>query len=499
MLLGMFEDYQAEPIKWAFNVFSLIDSFNGQWYEGFNGEMICVGGLQHNSAVIGGPHAGKTQLALFLQCRAINRYYNSTAQAMDTENTLNASRIINQSAQIHEGKPFTIMNQYSKGDPDARCEFIDGNKLYYDMWFDMLYKAAPQRDKQRGVKKHTMTYPVPDEGGKEVKRCHPHFCFNDSLTEAKTDTSDNKATKKGIDDSTAKTEFMDDGAIKGRALSKSPRLQILGDIYVMYTASLDEKVDIQMGGPPGAGGPKKKVGYIDPTLHLKKVSNQFLKVTTNIWWVKVPRPLYKGTSAADRVPKYPMDKSDIFEGNTDLEYQQVVIARAKAGPTGISFKLVKSQRHGVQPTLTELEFIKDWGKAEQYKDYGISSGGQYQHVMDLYPDVKWRYTTVRQLKDEDPRLEKAIELTAWLKSLYLAAKNDMALSNYASPKEIYENLKARGYDWNILLDTRSYWLPRELEAENKPYLSALDLIRMNAGLYHPKWYPVKETDLKKGE
>ena len=58
-----------------------------------------------------------------------------------------------------------------------------------------------------------------------------------------------------------------------------------------------------------------------------------------------------------------------------------------------------------------------------------------------------------------------------------------------TPDELYADIKALGYDWDRLLDTRGFWVFKEQEKEYETReLSTLDLLNMRKGLYHPKWY-----------
>ena len=53
-----------------------------------------------------------------------------------------------------------------------------------------------------------------------------------------------------------------------------------------------------------------------------------------------------------------------------------------------------------------------------------------------------------------------------------------------TPKELYEDIKKLGYDWNELLDTRGYWTLDQYK--NKvPFLSTVDLLKMRKGIYKP--------------
>ena len=64
---------------------------------------------------------------------------------------------------------------------------------------------------------------------------------------------------------------------------------------------------------------------------------------------------------------------------------------------------------------------------------------------------------------------------------------------WCTPLELYEDIKKLGYDWNVLLNTRGYWLINQYDKDATPYLHTVDLLKMRKGLYHPWWY--KKSDL----
>jgi len=54
---------------------------------------------------------------------------------------------------------------------------------------------------------------------------------------------------------------------------------------------------------------------------------------------------------------------------------------------------------------------------------------------------------------------------------------------------LYNDLKAIGYDWDVLLNTRYYWVPEDEEKDQEyPYLTGRDLLRRRKGLYIPYWF-----------
>ena len=65
-----------------------------------------------------------------------------------------------------------------------------------------------------------------------------------------------------------------------------------------------------------------------------------------------------------------------------------------------------------------------------------------------------------------------------------------------TPAELYEDLKKKGYDWNILLNTRGWWTI-ENDKHLIPFLSTRDLLNMRAGTYHPYWLEDDKKTIKK--
>jgi hypothetical protein len=65
-----------------------------------------------------------------------------------------------------------------------------------------------------------------------------------------------------------------------------------------------------------------------------------------------------------------------------------------------------------------------------------------------------------------------------------------------TPKELYEDLIKAGYEWDTLLNTRGWWTHELGEADELPFLSTMDLLRMRKGLYHPYWLEEDKKTLK---
>lgn len=475
-------DHRSLEVTCAFNTLPLIDHLTGQWTEGTDGEMILVGGFVHHTGVIAPANAGKTALALFMWTITANRYQCTTGHIYETEGTLPAKRVTDQSHRLKSGVPFDIA-AYAEDD-DPRFMMVDGTSLKLDAWADEMNKEKDERKKMRGVKKHEVTLPFQLNKVRGNKIVKPMIVFIDSATEAEP-SSTQKLTEEGMDSTKGQTSFMRDGWVKTKVYGTTMiSLNTQADIFVISTGSLDSFVD--MGAMPGQA-PKKTMGHLSNSERMKGLGTAYKKRTSNIWQFGQPKPLHKGTSSKDKVPKFPLNKDDIWLGNPDLEVVEIKNLRGKGGGSGSLFQLVRSQREGILPTETEFQFLSQWGQS--HKDYGFHSPGQYQYALDIYPDVSFRYTTLRETTNNDPLFRRAMELTFGMKMEFIAKQTVELFKYRCTPKELYDDIKALGYDWNILLNTRGYWLFKEEEDPSLPFLSIYDLLRMRVGEYRPKWYP----------
>jgi hypothetical protein len=106
------------------------------------------------------------------------------------------------------------------------------------------------------------------------------------------------------------------------------------------------------------------------------------------------------------------------------------------------------------------------------------------------PDYKVGRTTIRQALETDVKLRNAVRIMSEM----LQASNEwrfLPKEWLCTPKELYEDIKAKGYDWDELLNTRGYWTFDQY-THPVPFLSFIDLLKMRVGLYHPYWMESKK-------
>lgn len=181
--------------------------------------------------------------------------------------------------------------------------------------------------------------------------------------------------------------------------------------------------------------------------------------------------------------------------NKDLMIVDLVATRNKTGQSGTTFEIFISQTEGLLPVLTMFNYIKEQG------GYGLNVVGNNISFASVFlPDVKFGRTTVRTTIDTNYKLQRAIEIAAQMRQMEMLWSGlDPAL--HCKPEELYEDLKKAGYDWDILLGILDHTgCFRRRKANDKYYLSTMDLLRARAGLYEIYWYKdaVKNKTKSKG-
>jgi hypothetical protein len=265
---------------------------------------------------------------------------------------------------------------------------------------------------------------------------------------------------------------MRQGLQKSRFLMEVPGNATAAYDYVMLTAHIGTEFSMDPRNPP-----PKKLQHLKGGQKIKGAPEKFTFSTNNCWHCYNAAPFIdQGTKG----PAYPRSPTDDMVGDTDLNIVTIRQLRSKSGPSGMAIELVVSQQEGVLPSLSEFHYIKE------NERFGLE-GNVQNYVLALCPEIKLSRTTVRGKIDKHPELRRALNICAELCQITdLWHHMDQRL--LCTPKQLYDDLKARGYDWEILLNTRGYWVSQDKEAEEPPFLSTMDLLLMRAGIYVPYWY-----------
>jgi hypothetical protein len=289
---------------------------------------------------------------------------------------------------------------------------------------------------------------------------------------------------KDIDDSKTNTAFMKQGLFKTKFIGSLPRLGNNANLCFLTTAHIGEKIDMS-SGPAMYNRPTKKLQFMNQNDTIKSVSPKFFFLTNVAWYAHTARVL---KNQSTRLPEYPLTKDGASE--TELNIVKLTALRNKNGASGFTIELVVSQNEGVLSSVTEFHFIKNNDR------YGIDGSLTHYHL-DLLPDVNLSRTTIRTKINENNRLRRALNITSELLQLHIFKPELKAKGLLCTPKELYDDLIKLGYDWDMLLDTRGFWIPKQYDKKVIPYLSTIDLLKMRKQEYVPYWY--NEDKLNTGD
>lgn len=472
--MNMNNFFTSSPdIKPYLNIGCLFDIPTGRYHTGKNDESILNGGLAYFTGIGGRGNMFKSVLAHFMILRALDRYKQSAASVYDTETTLTIERLLQLAMTMDNVAGLDLVDI-------NRLNLTDNTVYTGNEWFAKFREFV--NEKKKNKKDFLLDTPFLDKKGNNFKTMIPSLFELDSLSMFTTDSVEAIYNKNEIGDSAANTDALRSSAAKNQMLMQIPSLTGSSNTYLVATAHVGDKHKLDPYAPD-----VKKLSFLKSGSTFKNVPEKFSFLTNNLWFCLSVSVLQNQSTKG---PEFPKDSSDVFKGDTDLQVLTIQNLRAKAGPTGLPYEIIISQREGVLVGLTEFNFIK------QYNRYGLG-GHDRSYYLELVPDVALQRTTVRGKIDELPRLRRALEITSemcQMKNLHFT----QALKYLAEPKEIYENLKSKGYDWDILLDTRGYWVFGD-DSNEKPFLSTLDILKMNKGEYHPYWYNKLAASLGKPE
>lgn len=459
----------TDPIRPFFNVGGGFDIPTGYYVTGIYGDSLLCGGIPHITGICGPGNSFKSTLSHFFKLRVLERYMPSLACDYDTEGTVNLTRIKTLAQQ-------NAPQMLADGGFDDPERYVLTNVEMYDGgdFFEAIKTALNERAKA-GKKIET---PFIDPRTKQPIGVFPPALVNVdsfSLFQTKNVLKMQEAAEIGTSDQNM--IFMRDGVAKTQMLSELPALTSRTGAQFFLTAHLGQQHSLDPRQPP-----EKKLAFLKADKKIKGVTEKFLFVTNNLWMCDKVQPLINDTTKA---PEFPRNSEDDMRGDTDLVMIRVTNLRPKSGAAGIPMEVIASQREGILPSLTEF-----WNIKRINKDYGFE-GNNRNYNLAILPEVSLSRTTVRGKIDSDPKLRRALEITSEM-CQFFNIYPDIDKSIACTPKQLYDDLKAMGYDWDQLLNTRAFWTFDHYNRKQpmKP-LTTLDLLNMRAKLYNPWWMTEK--------
>lgn len=469
----------AAPIKVMINIGAGLDIPTGTYIKGLHGEHILNGGLGMLTGVVGIGNNFKSTVLNYMMLSAASKMMangDTNINTYDTEINIQEWHLKQLTQRFPPFKKRDIL-------AEGVWTVTDKTIYYANEWYEVQKKYL--NEKRTNASKILVSTPFPSrEKGKLLLIPNPTFGGIDSFSEFETADVAEIQNKNELGDSGGNTIHMRQGLAKTRFLMEIPTLAGGSYHYMLMTAHIGKEV--QMASGPYAPPPVKKLQHLKHGDKLKGVTDKFTFLMSNCWQAFNAAPLInQGTKG----PEYPKNTDDNVSGDMDLNVVTLRQLRGKSGPTGIVLELIVSQSEGVLAELTEFHLIKSADR------YGIN-GTMQHYALDLYPDCKLSRTTIRGKIDSDPKLCRALNITAEMCQMKIFW-NDIDNVDLITPAQLYERLIRKGYDWDILLNTRGWWCLNN-DKYPIPFLSTKDLLCMarENDPYHPWWYPVAQADLK---
>lgn len=452
----------APFIRPELNCGCLTDLPTGRYHTGIHGESLLSGGLSLSEGTVAGPNHFKTTYMIERMLKALDRYDSSTGLFYCTELTGKQQRIrdLNYSHSVSSMANVDILSSE---------RFVYTDKAMYSgtKWHDKLMDITKFRASR--PKDEMVVTPFLDNFNQPISMLRPFINAMDSLSLFATDSVLKIQDAGSIGDSDRNTEPMRDALAKTQLLMEMPGFTAERGIHLMMTAHTGDVHQLDPRSPP-----RKKMIFMNNKIKIKNVPEKFLYLPANVWWIMGATMMLQD----DKTVEFPRNSDDDLKGDTDLVLTTLCNLRGKGGPSGLPFDLIFSQSEGLQVGLSEYYYLKDHGR------FGL--GGNLQNFyLDILPDVKLSRTKIRGKINDNPTLCRALEITSELCQMAHLWRH-LPRDFMCTPLDLFNDLKAMGYDWDQLLATRGWWTFNN-ETHPVPFLSTMDLLNMRAKKYKPYW------------
>lgn len=304
----------------------------------------------------------------------------------------------------------------------------------------------------------------------------PTILAMDSVTAARVKALDKEIESKdeGLGEKGRNMEGMHDGRAKTQMLAELPGLTARNSLYMLMTAHTGEDYQLDPNKPL-----RKRMQFMRQGLKFRGAGAQFMYIPNTSWLADGSQVLINQST---KEPEYP-EKDGIYNvRDADISVVEYVTIRNKGNESGFSLPLIFSQSEGFLPWLSEFHYVKINNR------FGLG-GNDRNYYYELMPEEKLGRTTVRDKLRRNEKLRTVAKWTADMCQMQFFDHSRWLELGQPDLAQLYTDIKERGYDWEILYNTRPYWVFEEhAEFEEKPYLSACDLLAMAKGIYHPWWY-----------
>lgn len=472
MFKSKFETPRFRP---AINVGCGLDVPTGNYELGIHNESLLNGGACGITGICARPNNFKTAVLVYMMAMVRRSHRNAHSITYDSEGTLNGpSRF----SKVSRSDSYLSTIDW---EDDDYSTFTDLSQYSGDEFFDVFRKVL--EDKGKEAKKHEFETPFIDREGKRKVALYPSLGAIDSLSRMTVQQVEDVYAKNKIGDSGMNTEAMNNGRAKKQMFNQLPGICARYGSYLWLTAHIKDVINIEMYPTD-----KRALSFMKKDTSLEGVSGGFYSLPNNLFMITGNKPMI---DSKNKTPIYPYNNATAMAGDTDLSCIVIMNIRGKNGISGVPMEIMVSQSEGLLPGLTDFHYCKT-------NQFGLV-GNLQNYAFAICPDVKLSRTTVRKKLEDDDKLCQAAHFTSEILQIQQFHRMEDP-SLFCDMETLYNDLKAIGYDWDTLLDTRYYWVPpSEEDQHDKPYLVGRDLLRMRKGEYIPYWFTKEQKAALKPE
>lgn len=481
---------KSDPVTPFIPVGGLIDVPTSAIVDGHRGQLIMNGGFAPMTGIIGKPHMFKSTIEksiLYIAALRILTSIKTSCLNYDTELTV---------VEAHQKEIFEFyMTHYDDLKPffyrdgilmdlvnENIIVFTNKGKYTGDEYYELLKKLLRSKDPEFKRKRdedlpEPMEYidtPFLERDGKTQYRMLPPTLGDvDSLTEFRTKADEDLQDEHALGAKEALPAYAKQALNTQRFILNLPSLLSSANHYMAMTAQVGKELNMSTGPMPSA--PQKDLSSMRNGDKIKGASTKFVSLS-HVCLQSIKAVPCLMTHRIEDGLRYPLYQTKGNEYDNDLFEVDLLCVRNKNGPTGWTITVLVSQSKGFLPDLSEFHYIRtnDWGF--------IGNNNTYQLV--LMPEVTLSRTTIRKKLATVPKLQRAVNITSEM--LQFQHFKQGWWSRYGcTPQELYDGLKAKGYDWDELLQTRG-WYSLDVNHPIKE-LSTIDMMRMLKDDYIPHW------------
>lgn len=457
------------------NTGTVLDISAGNWVRGHKGQWILNGGFALFWVIAALPNMFKSALAAAYSAAVLRAFLQSQMHVHDTETTMvheRVERLTRLAMHIKLANMKVPENLMSEG----RMFFTSSVDYDGTQITNLLKEFA--KDREKNEKKIDLEILDPARDNKPYKYYVPMIEFWDSLSGLKAESATQMLEEGSVGTKDLNMLAMRVNSGKSQIVEQLPDLTAKHGIYFCGTSHVGQTYQLDPNKPN-----VKVLKHLKGDIKLKRVPENLSFQTGNCYVITAMEPLiHKGT----KEPKWPWEQGDKDGHGIDLIKLTLINQRGKFGISGVPLPQVVSQKDGLLPGESNFEYLTDNGR------FGLV-GDDKKYALALTPDVSLQRTTLRQSFREHWKLQRAALILVEMHWMFTYWTN-FDFSLVCEPIQLYEDIKKMGYDWDLLLDTR-FWFMSIEEGKNIPYVSTMDLLRIRAGLYHPYWYPKTRKEM----